>query len=158
MLNFYKDLSESLNTFDFIVFITDSEPGLIAAISSVYPDAKHLLCIWQINKNVMVNCRAEFDDDDKWKEFNATWKTVLYAKTEEVFEDAWNAMRLKYQDNTESIDYFQELLRLHKTKIVKCFTDKIRHFGNTATSRSEGSHAKLKAELKSFTGKDRSLS
>lgn len=63
-------------------------------------------------------------------------------------------MRLKHQNDLMSINYFEELFRLYKKKIVKCFIDKIQHFGNTATSRTESSHAKLKAELKSSTGKN----
>ena len=153
VLESYSGLIESLDIPDPTVFVTDSEPGLISAIPRTFPRAKHLLCLWHLNKNVLTNCRPWYgDDEDEWKEFYNTWNTVLYSKTEQKFDDAWNAMRLRYQADFVPIDYLDDLIRLHKTKIITCFTSKVLHFGNTSTSRTESSHAKLKLELKSSTG------
>ena len=60
-------------------------------------------------------------------------------------------MRLKYQIDFVSIDYFDDLIRFHKTKIIICFINKILYFDNTSTFRTESSHAKLKLKLKSST-------
>lgn len=152
VLNCYKNLIESIDVPDPTVYITDSESGLIPAIPHVFPQKKHLLCLWHINKNVLINCRPWFEgEDEKWKEFLAAWKTVLYAKTEEAFDEVWNAMQLKYDDDLVPMLYLQDLVRNHKEKIIKCFTDRVQHFGNTSTSRSEGSHPKSKMEFKSST-------
>lgn len=57
VLEFYKNLLVSLDIPDPTVVVTDSEPGLIAAIPHRYSEVKHLLCLWHINKNVLANCR-----------------------------------------------------------------------------------------------------
>lgn len=47
------------------------------------------------------------------------------------------------------MDYLRnELLARWKTRIIKCFTNKILSFDNTTTSRAEEDHAKLKRSLK----------
>ena len=149
----YKGLIEPLDIPDPTVFVTDSEPGLISAIPRIFPQAKHLLCLWHLNKNVLTSCRPWYgDSEDEWKEFYAFWNTVLYSEAEEKFEDAWNAMQLKHENEVAPIHYVDELIRLHKTKIITCFTNRILHFGNTSTSRTESSHAKLKLELRTSTG------
>lgn len=89
MLKAYKDLLESMDVPDPTVFVTDPEPSLLSAIFNIFSEADHLLCVWHINKNVLVNCRPWFgNNDEEWKELYATWNTVLYIKTERAFEDA----------------------------------------------------------------------
>ena len=82
------------------------------------------------------------------------WQTVLYANTKERFEEAWSQMQCKYQDSTflpmEYLEY--KVFCPHKTKIICCYTNQVRHFGNTVTSRSESQNAKLKTKLQTSTG------
>lgn len=124
MLKIYKKFLEFMDVPDSIVFVTDSETDLLSAIPDIFPEAKQLLCFWHINKNVLSNCRSWFENnDEEWKAFYATWNTVLYAKTEESFEDAWNALQLKYQNDVVPLYYLQDLVRIYKKKIIKYFTD-----------------------------------
>ena len=54
-----------------------------------------------------VHCKKYFprtQDEDEgqgkdWKEFLSHWHAVLYATTEEAFEDAWTTIRWKYDEN-----------------------------------------------------------
>ena len=155
LLRMLKELYEMLDIPDPIVIITDAEVGLIRAIPLVFTDkTHHLLCIWHMNKNVLVHCRKWFHSQEEWKAFYAMWQTVLYADTERKFEEAWSQMQLKYQDSAflpmEYLEY--EVLCPYKTKIIWCFTNQVRHFGNTVTSRSESQNARLKAELCTSVG------
>ena len=38
------------------VIVTDRELALMNAVQTVFSESHNLLCIWYINKNVLVNC------------------------------------------------------------------------------------------------------
>jgi hypothetical protein len=46
------------------VIVTDRELVLMSAISSVYPAAKSLLCLWHINNNVLANSKKMITSND----------------------------------------------------------------------------------------------
>ena len=62
-----------------IVIVTDRELALMAAISRVLPEAKNLLCIWHINKNVLANAKTHFANDEDWNEVfrKVVWIVLL---------------------------------------------------------------------------------
>lgn len=78
----------------------------------------------------------------------------MYAQTRTIFEDEWESLGEKY--GTYDPEIYQYLNKVwvgpYKRKFIKCWTDQITHFNNTATSRSESGHAVLKRELKFSTG------
>lgn len=45
------------------VLVTDRDLALMNAISTVFPDSTHLLCIWHINKKVQAVCKKIFPPD-----------------------------------------------------------------------------------------------
>ena len=155
VLDCIKKIYIELDIPDPTVLATDGDRSIIkaiAAIPKIFPAAKHLLCLWHINKNVVSNCKKAFDSDG-WLEFNSTWQGVLYANTEEVFEEKWAAMEIKYHDNWIAMDYLRdEIINPHKENVVRCYTNQVMHFGKTATSRAESQHKKLKGFLHSSTG------
>ncbi len=63
-------------------------------------------------------------------------------------------MKQKYKDHLEFLAYYleDEIIRPHRHKLIRCYTNQVSHFGNTSTSRVEEQHVKLKAELVSFIG------
>ncbi len=62
LLECVKDLYKYLDIPDPNVIVTDAQNSLIRAISTVYPLASHLLCLWHTNKNVVVHCKKWFDN------------------------------------------------------------------------------------------------
>ena len=70
----------------------------------------------------------------------------MYASSEDKYEEAWKSLQEKYEfDHWSAVDYLREdLLRRWKKHIIKCYINKMLSFGNTTTSRAEGSHARLK--------------
>lgn len=134
------------------VIVTDNDHALTAALAQVMPQTRHLFCLWHMNKNVVSNCRKKFDEEESWQDFYSKWQTVVYANVLSEFHDAWELLSIKYEGSHPScISYLDSLLK-HKDKFIKCYTNKVKHFGNTATSRSESGHAKLKRELVVSTG------
>ena len=48
-----------------IVMITDCELALLNAIEQCFPDAKHMLCIWHIEKNMLIHMANAFKEEEK---------------------------------------------------------------------------------------------
>ena len=129
LLECVKDLYEYLDIPDPDVILTDAQNSLIQAITIVYPLASHLLCLWHINKNVVVHCKKCFDNET-WEEFLGIWHEVLYAPTEEVFQENWLAMRAKYGEHLGfPVDYLEDkIIRPHSQKVIRCYTNQVQHF------------------------------
>ncbi len=146
----YQELDIPNPNFD----ATDMEIALINAIQTVFPQASHALCLWHVDKNVLANCKGSFDTDEDWKKFYDDWHKVLFASTKTVFEEKWKFLKTTYgQAHWLAFDYLEhDLLSIWKTRVIKCFTHKLRHFGNTTTLRAEGGHDQLKRSLSCSTG------
>ena len=149
-----NELYDSLDISHPEVVLTDCELGLTQALRHIFPGTAHLLCIWHIDKNVLTHCRSEFDSKENWNVFYTAWHRVMYAETVKEYEDQWSELNSIYRiSHWQSMNYINDkLIRFYKKKFVKCWTDRFRHFNNHATSRSEGSHARLKSVLLSSTG------
>ena len=80
---------------------------------------------------------------------------VLFASKEEIFKEKWEYLQYTYgQAHWLPPMYLEDDLLAHwKTRVIKCFTNKVQHYGNTTTSRVEGGHATLKRSLAGSTGK-----
>ncbi len=64
VLGALNKLYEFLDIPDPKVIVTDADPSNICAILEGFPLASHLLCLWHMNKNVMVNCKKLFEDKE----------------------------------------------------------------------------------------------
>lgn len=151
-----KKLYTHLSLPDPVVCVTDMERGLMNALFLVFSrrDTSHLLCTWHINNNVVANCKKMFPVKEDWQKFFAAWQKVMYAFSETEYEAAWEAMNEAYYvEYFDAIHYLEETyIRHFRRRFVKCYTDKVLHFGTTVTSRAESGHALLKRNLGTSTG------
>ncbi len=81
-----KLLYTELDLSDLTMILTDCERDLINVLRSVFRESSHLLCIWHIDKNVLVNCRKHFDTEKVWQTFYKTWHLIMYAKIEAKYQ------------------------------------------------------------------------
>lgn len=51
------------------ISVMDREIALKIAITTIFPNSNHLLCMWHINKNLLANQRSTFDSADTWDDF-----------------------------------------------------------------------------------------
>ncbi len=147
------ELYQELNISNFIFIVTNCEISLINAISSIFSTIQHALCLWHVDKNVLKNCKRFFDDNESWKMFFDQWHKIMYVSIEMKFEKNWRILKSKYdiENHWSIVNYLkEELINRWKTRIVKCFTNKMLSFDNITTSRDEDDHFKLKRVLKSF--------
>ncbi|XP_021840674.2 protein FAR1-RELATED SEQUENCE 5-like [Spinacia oleracea] len=139
------------------VIVTDRKLALIGAINIVFPETTHLLCVWHIQKNIVAKCKGYFTEIEDWDVFMSMWNAMIYAETEEQFEESWLFLQLIYKEKNDIIDYISSTWIPVKKKFVSVWTEKILHFGNRASSRAEGAHAKLKKYLHVSTGNIRQV-
>ncbi|KAK9734310.1 hypothetical protein RND81_04G130600 [Saponaria officinalis] len=90
------------------VIVSDRELALIRAIEIVFPEVTHLLCVWHIQKNVVANLKIYFKDEEDWDVFISMWNAVMYAETEEDFEQSWFFLQLLYKEKREAITYLEK--------------------------------------------------
>jgi hypothetical protein len=135
------------------VFVIDMKKALMSARSLIFSQFNHLLCIWHISNNVLINCKKQFFTKETWEEFFSKWKEMMYASSDREFREVWNRFLNKY--NLFHDDYIEYLIEIYiehyRRRFVKCYTDEILHFETTMTSRSENEHAQLKRHLEAST-------
>ncbi|CAG8458404.1 9522_t:CDS:2 [Cetraspora pellucida] len=64
------------------VIVTDRELALMNALKTAFLDSTNLLCLWHINKNIMKNCKSQFEEGttvtSRVEGAHATIKTYLH--------------------------------------------------------------------------------
>lgn len=132
------------------VIATDRDLALIEAIESRFPKpaTRH------VHRNVAKNCKASFATDEEWEAFLTAWHAVIYASSTADLQAVWKSLVTEYSENHyEDVVYiYTTWLEPWQTRLCKAYTNEIMHFGTTTTSRVEGTHRVLKANLKCSTG------
>lgn len=78
---------------------------------------------------------------------------MIYAVSEQEYERLWIEFNEKYNlPHGDCLYLFETYARDYRRRFIKCYTDKVLHFGTTVISRGEGGHAVLKRHLGASTG------
>ena len=135
------------------VIVTDREMALMNAISIVFPGAKHLLCRWHINRNILAKCKKLFETKEKWDRFIMSWNMLVSSSTEEHYNVQFNLFLKEFITYSAALQYVRSSwLDAYKDRFVAAWMDKVMHLGNTTKNRVESSHAQLKWQLGSNQG------
>jgi hypothetical protein len=89
-------LYDRLNLNHSVVFVIDMKRGLMLATREIFSIVNHLLCIWHINNNVLVNCKKSFDTKEAWDIFFIDWKKMIYSSSDRDYRDAWSEFSETY--------------------------------------------------------------
>ena len=74
---------------------TDQAQSIAAAISEVFPNCHHRLCLWHIYQNAARNLNRVFSE---FKSFTQDFKRCIYdPETVEEFESIWNKLLDDYE-------------------------------------------------------------
>ena len=69
------------------------------SIRFVFPQCQRILCIWHIEKNVLVKAQKYFTSEEAQNEFMVIWKEVVYSSTPDIFEVNWEKLYNSYNDD-----------------------------------------------------------
>jgi hypothetical protein len=124
--------------------VTDKEDALRNAFSVIFPEATNLLCIWHINKKILKKCLNKFDTREQFGNFMKEINQLLFSSTETSFNDLLIEFRSKFSNSRGADEYIINNVVPQEKFIAHAWTNSVRHFGNTATSRAEGQHRVIK--------------
>ncbi len=107
----------------FEILMTNRDVRLINVLHAIFSTVRHLLCIWHVNKNVLTHCKSDFNIKEKWEKFYSEWQTMIYAHTNEIYQERWNKFQNDhYAKHFEIINYLKDIwIRSFDRKIIKCY-------------------------------------
>ncbi|XP_073292392.1 protein FAR1-RELATED SEQUENCE 5-like isoform X4 [Primulina huaijiensis] len=92
-----------------ITLFTDQDQAIATAITKVFPQTRHRLCLWHLQQNVV----SRFSQLKSENSFKATFKKCLSGcANENEFESCWKSMTTKY--NLEYHSWFCRLYGLRE--------------------------------------------
>ncbi|CEG46318.1 MULE transposase domain [Plasmopara halstedii] len=134
------------------VIVTDKELALMGALDEVMAGSANILCTWHINKNVLAKCKRMFSSGEEWDEFISQWNCLISSSSVDEYERQWKKFCTSISASAERSRLSIVTWLIHKERFINAWTSKHMHFGNTSTSRVEGSHAYIKKFLQTSTG------
>lgn len=72
-----KTLYVNFNVFKFKIIVIDRNFALMITLKKTYSNIKNLLYVWHVNKNVVINCRFFFIDDEKMKKLEKNFMIFI---------------------------------------------------------------------------------
>ncbi|GBC51893.2 protein FAR1-RELATED SEQUENCE 5-like [Rhizophagus irregularis DAOM 181602=DAOM 197198] len=128
-----------------LTFITDADPAMIAAISTVFPETHHMQCLYHLYQNLPKNLRSCLGSP-LYQEFLKDFRAIQRSHCESVFERRSAGIVEKYEAGKK---YITTMLLNRKHTWVKCFTS--RHFtaGTQSTQRVKSENALIQKAVQS---------
>ena len=128
-----------------LTFVTDGDPAVIAAISIVFSETRHMQCLYHLYQNFSKNLRSCLGKS-LYQDFLKDFKVIQRSHCESVFERRSQGISEKYEAEKK---YITTMLLNRKYTWVKCFTS--RHFtaGTQSTQRVESENALIKKAVQS---------
>ncbi|SLM35632.1 P-loop containing nucleoside triphosphate hydrolase [Lasallia pustulata] len=114
------------------VVLTDRALAVINALRNIFPQTKHLLCFWHVNRAVQAYFQLAFETEEEWELFYAEWLAMVNALTPNAFNTAWGAFQVKWNDKYwRLIEYLDNTwFHLLKTRFVRAWTNQVMHFNS----------------------------
>ncbi|CAB5371154.1 unnamed protein product [Rhizophagus irregularis] len=78
-----------------LIFVTDGDPAMIAAVSTVFPEAHHMQCLFHFYQNLSKNLRSCLGSS-LYQEFLKDFRAVQRSHCEKVFEQRSQNLVEKY--------------------------------------------------------------
>ena len=146
-----------------LVFGSDNETALKNAARRQWPDTDQFLCYWHINKNVLTilqqyfrvkNGPFEMSEEDKElkSDFMDAFSNMCRSRTEDEYEYRWKQLQKDYAALPRLIRYLRDTQYPQRKEVARPWTSKMRHYGNTSTSKLEGTHRTVKDYLDNSRG------
>ena len=146
------------------VFITDKDLGLKNALRYHFPNVPQRLCLWHINDHINTqsikrwdvrrgnNNKEREEIQEERKKFLSRFHDVRICKTVDEFNAEWQKVKGEYAEERYLLSYIERTWMSCKDEWAEPWVRYLPDFGNTATSRAEQGHGKLKSLLGTNSG------
>jgi hypothetical protein len=125
-----------------LVFVTDADPAMDAAITQIYETTHPIHCIFHISENLPKNVKSKLGD--QYESFVQSFFSCRNSLCEELFYERWSKLIEKYPSIK---DYLMRALYPSRQAWARAFTSKIFTAGIQTTSRVESHNNIIKREL-----------
>ena len=93
------------------------------------------------NKSALKNAVTEVElKAQQRNKFMESWYRLCKAKTPDQYEDMYTALKHDYRTYPTLIQYLEDHQYPQRKAVAFAWTSRVRHYGNTATSRLEQAH------------------
>src|SRR5256884_5426717 len=125
-----------------LVFVTDADPAMDAAIAQLYETTHQIHCIFHISENLPKNVKSKLGD--QYENFVKNFFQCRNSLYEKLFNERWFKLVKKYPSIK---DYLMRALYPSRQAWARAFTSRIFTAGIQTTSRVEGYNNIIKREL-----------
>ena len=116
------------------VLVTDRDLALMKAIETCFSTARHMLCIWHINQNVVKYCSPILGSE--MKRFLVSWHSLIMSSTPEAYQQKWHTLVGEFKSYPRATTYLWETwLRPYKERFVAAWIDTVMHLGSNSSQR-----------------------
>ena len=116
------------------VIVLDRDLALIKAIETCFPTARHILCIWHINQNVVKYCSHILGSE--MRRFLASWHSLIMSSTPESYQQKWHILVGEFKSYPRATTYLWETwLRPYKERFVDAWLNTCMHLGSNSSQR-----------------------
>lgn len=136
------------------VFLTDRELAAMKAIELIFPESRHQLCSWHIDRNIGAEVKPtakSYCDSigTPWREhsvqFMSVWVELRESRSETEYETNFasfiDTYTIHQKESAPCVQYILSTwISLFAKKFVTCYNSNHRNFRQKATSRSESNH------------------
>ena len=128
-----------------LIFVVDKDFGQLGVLSSVFPQARVLLCVFHAIKFIRTLLASAPELKEKKEELLDQFRAVLYSNTEEVFNEedkkfvkACGDVTVKTGKNQDVLaEYYIRNWRSCKEMWVKCYRKNLPCLGDNTSNRVE---------------------
>ncbi|XP_021971841.1 protein FAR-RED IMPAIRED RESPONSE 1-like [Helianthus annuus] len=132
------------------VIVMDRNRALMNACATVFPRARHSLCRWHIQQNILKHCLQSFKTEESWERFLYKRRKLINSMTDLDYNYWYERIRSKLtsKKTDEIMDYLDSIwLQPYRDRFVSFWSDQHLNFSQRTTNRAEGQHALLKQHL-----------
>lgn len=127
-----------------VVFFTDADPAMDAAVPIKFPDSYHAHCIYHIGQNLPKNLKAKLGN--LYNDFIGKFYKCRNSHCETLFFARWNDL---LENFPLAKDYLLRVLWPTNKSWARCYLRQIFTAGIESTSRVEGMNGIIKRTLRS---------
>ncbi|KAL0242758.1 hypothetical protein GEMRC1_005321 [Eukaryota sp. GEM-RC1] len=135
----------SITQIDPIAIMRDRDASLANAICTVYPNAKHLLCYWHLERNIKGHRSSE--NYARFSNFLFDLRNVASCNDELGTIQLLNQFWIKYEQDEafrNVLEYLRSSIMPECEKFFHCYLTDVLHLGTFTNNRAEGNHSVLK--------------
>ena len=115
--------------------VTDRELGLIKALKAVFPNTPRLLCMVHVMRDIRAYIGRLINLKDQ-KKFVDACEGLFASRSIDSYQRRLTKMHEEWGTRAGLMRYLETTwLGQHKEALVRCWTNRVRHFGTTSTNR-----------------------